>query len=185
MNSDSTRFGLVSRARHQAKHIKSLYDVQRAITAKLEDELRSAQERLLKLWALSAACLPSPELLAHAFSFAILGDPESDKPRSFATLRLSHICRRFRNAVLSTPNLWSEVRAKAFNPKIEFVRTCVDRSQNAPLDVFLNLYTNHIKKGEMSACDPVLFAVLPHANRWRTLHLTFNYSQNFLDCPVA
>ncbi len=185
MNSDSTRFGLVSRARHQAKHIKSLYDVQRAITAKLEDELRSAQERVEVMGTVCGLASLPPELLAHAFSFAILGDLEPDKPRSFATLRLSHICRRFRNAVLSTPNLWSEVRAKAFNPEMEFVRTCVDRSQNAPLDVFLNLYTNHIKKGEMSACDPVLFAVLPHANRWRTLHSLSTTLKTFLDCPVA
>ncbi len=129
------------------------------------------------------ASLPS-EILALVFAMAIFGvpDTESEPPRAFAAVRLSHVCSQFRDTILSTPLLWSEVRTTAEHPELELAQACVARSKESPLDVHLNMYSNldgDTKEKSICICDDVLFIVLPHAHRWRSLHVTFNDYRDF------
>lgn len=159
---------------------------------RLQYELESALARVDSMRSSRGLASLPPEILTLVFSFTIFSPFPKDedeearrrayrnegKPRSLSAVRLSHVCRHFRNTVLSTPHLWAEVSvAPAMSltskPKVELVEACLQRSKEVPLDVILNIYEAAFPvEGEARfACDGAFFAVLPHAHRWRSLHL--------------
>ncbi len=145
MKSDSTRFGLVSRARRQANASNRCTTCNTQLPRSWKMNSVPRGERVEVMGTVCGLASLPPELLAHAFSFAIFGDPRARHTmflrHSTPITCLSPLPERH---TLNAPTSGVRLSAMAFTPEMELVRACLDRSQNAPLDVFLNLYTNEI-----------------------------------------
>ncbi|KLO06448.1 hypothetical protein SCHPADRAFT_1002342 [Schizopora paradoxa] len=193
LKSTATGFALVSRARRVVTHLESL---KQAISKALDERIEKAQTRVQRFGSLCGlASLPST-ILADILWLASHGVFYSrPKEHSIAALRLSHVCRHFRNTALSMAKMWSEICAVAYpTPRqLGFVHACIERSKNAPLDVHLNVYLpeeedndSYFNEDAKFRSDEASFILLPHAHRWRSfnLHLVqYPASSNALEPP--
>ncbi|KLO09635.1 hypothetical protein SCHPADRAFT_1000146 [Schizopora paradoxa] len=200
-NSGRRGFTLVSRSRTLLQRLESLKNILAGITSGIDLRIQHAEEQVQRMGSVCGlAALPS-EVLSNIFSFAIHGIP-SERPLFFAvpliSMRLSHVCRHFRDVVLSTPHFWTKISTTPRRPKIGLIEACIQRSKNRPLDIYLNLYTSEVKcfdpvepafqrffpKGyptmkQHLESDPVLSLLLPHIQRWRSLHLNYMKAEGF------
>ncbi|KAH8108745.1 hypothetical protein DFH11DRAFT_1731606 [Phellopilus nigrolimitatus] len=83
------------------------------------------------------------------------------------SMRVSHVCGRFRLIALGLPHLWSAV-SSYFHP--DLLDTCLTRSKNARLDVYMNMETSFIRYSKLDF-DDFLRAVVLHSNRWQKLKI--------------
>ncbi|KLO15325.1 hypothetical protein SCHPADRAFT_269677 [Schizopora paradoxa] len=83
------------------------------------------------------------------------------------TLRLSHVCRHFRNIILSFPRFWNQIdiHPKSSGPLVE---ACLRYSQDIPLTIYLNVFCDTPEHFDyFNAFHQVLY----QAHRWRKLTL--------------
>ncbi|KAJ3756423.1 hypothetical protein EV360DRAFT_72009 [Lentinula raphanica] len=107
------------------------------------------------------------ELLSHIFLHIVSRPPGQF---SLSELDLSHVCSQWRAVALTLSPLWSSIQILAHeDPNSEGVRRLtelyLDRSGNAPLDVFLHIeQRSELGLGLMDMLNA-------HAHRWRHVHL--------------
>lgn len=73
-------------------------------------------------------CLPV-EILMSIYKLALPPDPEfttSDNGRVFCVMKLTHVCRRWRSVLISSPALWTSFHIVKTAPK--FIAECLRRS---------------------------------------------------------
>ena len=75
------------------------------------------------------------DVLAIIFDFVL-----SQDRTPFSALKLSHVSRRFRVAALSKPQLWTYISGSERHPEMGLINACLERSQDMPLTVHLNVY---------------------------------------------
>ncbi|KLO07410.1 hypothetical protein SCHPADRAFT_1001701 [Schizopora paradoxa] len=178
MKSTATGFGLVSRARRVVTRLESL---QQAVWKALEAEIEEARQRVQRFGALCGlASLPST-VLADIILLAIREDTDSEEPekQSISAVHMSHVCRHFRDTVLSTPEMWTVICTTPHptSAKLDLVHACLERSGDNPLDVHLNIYEpsegSRYSPDAQLGCDEVFNIVQRHAHRWRSFNLKF------------
>ncbi len=108
---------------------------------------------------LSAHCKPLPD------------ERNSTCSRAFLILKLSQVNRQFRVVAISNPRLWTHISGSENHPEMALVNACLQRSQDQPLTVHLNIYLNS-RYGPPS-CDDVFTAARPHAHRWHAVRIRF------------
>ncbi|KLO09636.1 hypothetical protein SCHPADRAFT_558832 [Schizopora paradoxa] len=186
-------FSLVSRARYLTSRMEYLNGVLLKISAGFSWRINTGHQRIQRLGAVCGLAALPPEILANIFSFVVYGFP-SDELRSCISVQLSHVCRHFRDVVISNPHFWTEIQTTPRKPEIGLVEACVQRSKNCPLDIDLNLYTSAVDVAlepgaalpdgipvmeQRVECDGVLPILIPHIHRWRSLHLEYNKADGF------
>ena len=76
------------------------------------------------------------EILLLICKFTLPPNPEfigSDNIRVFCVMKLTHVCKRWRLALISSPVLWTDFRVVRAAPK--FVAACLQRSEMLPIHV--------------------------------------------------
>ncbi|KAF7967718.1 hypothetical protein HWV62_33311 [Athelia sp. TMB] len=87
-----------------------------------------------------------------------------------AVIRLSHVCQQWRYIVLHDPLLWSTISAGHGTHALEFYQVIIQRSQQMPLTIELDVEDGSIPAQQESAA--MLFeSCLPHIHRVRSLTL--------------
>ncbi|KLO09634.1 hypothetical protein SCHPADRAFT_943498 [Schizopora paradoxa] len=191
-------FTLVSRSRTLLQRLECLRHILTGVTSSLDLKIQHAQRQADRMGSICGlAALPS-EVLCNIFSFAVHGFP-SDGPRSLVSMRLSHVCRHFRDLMLANPRFWTEIRSTPRKPELGLVEACIQRSKKRPLDIHLNLYTSKVQlyapaippldqyypngfpymTQQKLECDEVLSLLVPHIERWRSLHLHYVDGEGF------
>ncbi|KZP13912.1 hypothetical protein FIBSPDRAFT_936033 [Athelia psychrophila] len=107
------------------------------------------------------------ELIAHIFTMGSTSEPPRLYRRTSRSLPfpllVSSISRRWRDAAISSPPLWSRLLFTATLADSWISRLFLPRSGTHPLDIHINLeYAVH-------SMERVLEIILPHCERWRTL----------------
>ncbi|KLO09631.1 hypothetical protein SCHPADRAFT_1000142 [Schizopora paradoxa] len=181
---------LVVRARQYLSRLGLLDGLPTEISSELKEKADSARQRVNRVVTVCGiASLPS-EILILIFSLSI--DCSSrDIPHPLHSVRLSHVCRLFRNIITTTSRFWTEISSIPHAPKVGLVEACLQRSGDSPLNVHLNVYIFPIQIGAFPVpeelqlmfpngvldlieginCDPTLSSLALHAHRWRNLHL--------------
>ena len=113
------------------------------------------------------------------------------------SISLSHVCRQWRQISLSMPSLWTFIHLSLPLSKNQLacVRTCIIRSRNHPLDIYMDFRDPSWDWDEAShifgcnAMDDIMRLLLvPQAARWRSIELltdTWAPIFTFLSSTVA
>ena len=82
----------------------------------------------------------------------------------FAIVKMAHVCQYWRSTLISYPHLWSSIFVRSDHR--DFVAACLERGQEAPLTVHLNL-----EYYDDEQCPDAIHPLLEgdHARRIRTL----------------
>ncbi|OCH89389.1 hypothetical protein OBBRIDRAFT_794342 [Obba rivulosa] len=105
----------------------------------------------------------SNELLIKIF--AEVRDDENSYPLK-RWIIVTHVCRHWRNTALASPILWSSARVSGHLPgDVPFVRLCLQRAQNTPVDVLIEV------KGTAAVISGIMVLVREHAGHIRRLKL--------------
>lgn len=139
-----------SRQRHSADELHSL------------NQTRSACFRLV------------PELWLEIFT-RCLPDDTSSFGVDEAPLKLTRVCRSWRNLAISSPSLWSAIYVVApeYNPNhhdgyLDMLQLWLERSRRFPLSIsFTAPYVAH-----PSVTASIWEILIAHSSRWRTLDIT-------------
>ena len=109
--------------------------------------------------------------------FSLIAHNPTTNPASFVVI--THVCSRWRQIALADGRLWSRVvLSYPLSPHhLSYALTWLQRSFNAPIDIFLDLRdpswnwnedTHNFRWQEM---EPIMRIFLPHAHRWRRFEL--------------
>lgn len=131
--------------------LQDLLDVRKALAARTV-----VIDELVKASAIPPINRLPNELLARIFLFI------SDERESLAS-----VSRRWREVIMDTPSIWSEIWLDQYRSRPTLLKLHLDRSRQAPLTI--SLYYNQTE----------LEVVLPHANRIRTLRIFGSASDVF------
>ncbi|KAK1219986.1 hypothetical protein PQX77_017270 [Marasmius sp. AFHP31] len=132
------------------------------------------------------------EILLEVFS-----TPVQDwflSPLNEGVIKLSRVCGRWRDIIISAPKLWSSIdilfvewRGK-FRCLEKWVRLFLDRSKTLPLELKLEFCDRYTDQDDIGML-PVIHALHDHAARWQDLYLayapsTFALPPNHLGLPA-
>ncbi|KAH9936655.1 uncharacterized protein B0H18DRAFT_1206903 [Fomitopsis serialis] len=111
-----------------------------------------------------------PEVLSEVFMrtagpYASL----SWSTRPYGWIRISHVCRHWRNVALGCPALWGKL---AVTTQHEWTEELLERSKKAPLYVTIDLRTSPSMSSRISPKEESLALVLSHMSRVRSLSIT-------------
>ena len=157
-----------ARVESRFNHFQSVIHDPRARVAAVsavDDEINAVMQLLHSLRnAMAPISLLPPEVLSRIFHFLSL----KDRPFGYSRTRIlgwiivTHVCRLWRQVAIGDSSLWTEIFCVPTNR--ELVSEILDRSRNAPLDIFINLD---------GAPDPkVLLLFPPHLSHTRELRLS-------------
>ncbi|KLO09637.1 hypothetical protein SCHPADRAFT_558909 [Schizopora paradoxa] len=186
-------FAPVFRARHISSRLGMIDGILDEISSKLKPKIEPALQRFNKLGSVCGLASLPPEVLSLVFSFVIHGFPSPKEHRSLISVRLSHVCQHFRRIIISNPRFWTTISTTAYKPEMRLVQACLERSQNCPLDIHVNIYASPVPPPDIEItplmqqvwpygmpsilkhieCDRAFFAFLPHILRWRSVHFHF------------
>ena len=91
--------------------------------------------------------LPS-EIFLHIYELAY---PSATHRSVFEAIALTHVCRRWRDALLSCPIIWSDISISR-NSKLPLVEALLQRSRGVPLTVNVQLYSNYEALDSRGCC---------------------------------
>jgi hypothetical protein len=99
-----------------------------------------------------------PEILSRVFHLLVIEEPPlSENP----WIRVTHVCRRWRQVAIDDSSLWARIRGIPTNA--EWISEMLARAKNAPLEIELN---------DVGRSSPeTLFMVAPHLSHTRQLRL--------------
>ncbi|KAI0056501.1 hypothetical protein BV25DRAFT_1571323 [Artomyces pyxidatus] len=113
------------------------------------------------------------EVLGHIISFAAAAEPPTRECRRFYKLGwipLTHVCQRWRQVALSSPNLWANIHLAEMHPF--WIFEMLRRSMQTPLDLSVDISNptdeGHIIRG---------FLLPPVMARVRTMDVDQGYSR--------
>ncbi|KAJ6458396.1 hypothetical protein C8R47DRAFT_1081670 [Mycena vitilis] len=111
-------------------------------------------------FVLSSVRRAPAELICEIFLAALSSEDGVSKPPWY----LGHICRSWRHYALSYPALWASITISSSPRSLSMLRVQFARSANALLDIHWRCVDDRM--------DPdLLYLLLSHPNRWRTLSL--------------
>jgi hypothetical protein len=113
-----------------------------------------------------------PEILARVFHFLVLDEPPFTGRQNIGWIRVTHVCRHWRQVALDDSSLWAKIWAIPENPK--WVSEMLARAKNAPLDVEFNVFADFSRQG--------LLMITPHISHTRQLRIhgmSRRFSDNF------
>ena len=145
----------------------------------LYKEINAAEQLLLSLRnALTPISLLPPEVLARVFYFLSLEQRPCTRKQNLGWIRVTHVCRLWRQVALGDSSLWARISGKLTNPK--WISEMLARARNTPLDITINL------GGASSSSSPekLLTMFTPHLFHTRVLRLHFQsklHSASFQD----
>ena len=111
--------------------------------------------------ALAPIFLLPPEVLVDVFHFLSLEEPPYSAKQNIGWIRVTHVCRLWRQVALDDSLLWARISQIPMNT--EWISETLARARNAPLDIDIDL-------GRTSNPE-VLFIFLPHISHARVLRL--------------
>jgi hypothetical protein len=120
------------------------------------------------------ALLPS-EVLTRVFHFLSLEEPPCSGGQNLAWIRVTHVCRFWRQVALGDLSLWARISGVPTNT--ELISEMLARARNMPLDI-------HTYLDGMSSPEVLLAMFSPHLFHTRELRLQFGSmlpSANFQD----
>ena len=97
---------------------------------------------------------------------------------------ISHVCRLWRNIVLDTPSLWTNISVTnmACLP-YERVAAYLERSKSLPLDICIAGGVARLPSDEADNLEALLALLVPHLSRWASIHVTvrrYDYMHAFI-----
>jgi hypothetical protein len=113
--------------------------------------------------ALVPISLLPPEILAQVFHLLVLAEPPRSLSgeRGLGWIRVTHVCRHWRQIALDDSSLWAKICCIRTNTK--WISEMLARAKNAPLDIEFNLLTRS---------SPEAFLMIPpHIFHTRQLRL--------------
>jgi hypothetical protein len=102
--------------------------------------------------ALVPISLLPPEILARIFHLLVLEEPPLSGGRSLGWIRVTHVCRHWRQVALDDSSLWAKFWGIPTNTK--WIPEMLARAKNAPLDIEFNASTR--------SCSEALLMIPPH-----------------------
>ena len=96
-----------------------------------------------------------PEVLS------LIPDYCEDSERDGTSIKLTHVCRRWREIFISRPSLWTRLGCK----NAEKTKAYIERSRTSPLEILLN------GRGAAYPRREAFYLVVPHIGRARTLSI--------------
>ncbi len=106
---------------------------------------------------------------------AMQPNPQDPNIRNFP-FKLASVCRRFRTIALSAPQLWGGL-SSSFRTKQEALDLCLQRSQNADLEIHFGDFPNVLYREE-SVClewlNSFLTSTMAHCQRWVSLDISLS-----------
>ncbi|EJD06944.1 uncharacterized protein FOMMEDRAFT_152282 [Fomitiporia mediterranea MF3/22] len=96
-------------------------------------------------------------------------------------LRLSHVCRTWRHAVISCASLWAYINVlvdvyrstEQDERLVKAVDTCIEMSKAAPLSLSVTCNTIHVPKPKLEVARYILNRLLGQQHRWRVANFAF------------
>ncbi|KLO15329.1 hypothetical protein SCHPADRAFT_995936 [Schizopora paradoxa] len=151
----------VSQSRCSLGRLQCLYETFNGLSFVFAEKFHVALENAHAVKNMcNLSTLPN-ELLVRIFEFVVFGD-RTLQNRWRAAVPLSHVCRYFRDTILSCPVLWTDISGNAGIAALSLLR-----SKEAPLDFSFEIDTSG---SSLDFSIPVRDA-LKHSKRWRTLVL--------------
>ncbi|KAI0277169.1 hypothetical protein BGY98DRAFT_901925, partial [Russula aff. rugulosa BPL654] len=74
-----------------------------------------------------------PEILARVFHVLVHEEPPFSRRRNLGWIRVTHVCRHWRQVALDDSSLWARISGTQANTK--WISEMLARAKNAPLDV--------------------------------------------------
>lgn len=164
---------LLSRARRNARRLRSLSDFLSELSSAIHAESALAQTNYEVVSNMSSLITLPNELFTNILDCVVNRDGSLTNPARWkAALNLSHVNQYFRATALSCAQMWSNISGNA-----DMVSSSLSRSKDVLLDVQLSVGYRRIANAGSDSYDLTFerfFAeVLPHSNRWRSLGIDF------------
>jgi hypothetical protein len=160
-------------SRFNPNHSKTgCYDPSARVAAisTIDKGIDAARQFLRSLLACRNSLVPisvlPPEILARVFHFLILKElpfTGSGKRKKLGWIRVTHVCRHWRQVALDNSSLWAKIWAIPKNPK--WISEMLARAKDAPLDVEFNAAAN------LKSSQEALVMITPHISHTRRLLL--------------
>jgi F-box-like len=109
--------------------------------------------------ALVPISLLPPEILARVFHLLVLEEPPLSGGRRLGWIRVTHVCRHWRQVALNDSSLWAKIWGIPTNTK--WISEMLARAKNAPLDIEFNAFTR--------SSAEALPMIAPHLSHTRQL----------------
>ncbi len=119
--------------------------------------------------ALVPISLLPPEILSRVFHLLVLEEPRFSGGRSPGRIRVTHVCRHWRQVALDDSSLWAKIWGIPATTK--WISEMLARAKNAPLDIEFN---------EVTMSSPGAFLMIPpHISHTRKLRFHGLYKYDF------
>jgi hypothetical protein len=102
-----------------------------------------------------------PEILARVFHLLVLEEPPLSGGRSLGWIKVTHVCRHWRQVALDDSSLWAQIWGIPTNAK--WISEMLTRAKNAPLDIELD--------DLITSSEEALLMIPPHLSHTRQLRL--------------
>ena len=119
--------------------------------------------------ALMPISLIPPEILARVFDLLMLEEPPLFGRRNLGWIKVTHVCRHWRQVALDDSSLWARIWGIQTNTK--WIPEMLARAKNAPLDIKLN--------ADKWTSPETLLMIPPHLFHTRQLRLYSLYTPHF------
>ena len=117
--------------------------------------------QLARCNALAPISVLPPEILARVFHLLVFEDPACFGERNLGWIRVTHVCRYWREVALDDSSLWATIWGASTNT--ELISEMMARAKNAPMDIHLCLVDR--------SGPEVLRMFPPHLSHTRELRL--------------
>ncbi|THH01496.1 hypothetical protein EW145_g6901 [Phellinidium pouzarii] len=155
----------LSRSRHALFQITKCRDTLNAIATSANNRLPVLRLEYNESIFRRGFSLLTDDLVEHVFETLHLLDGDVDNRCS---LKLSHVCRRFRSIALRLPTLWMNVTS---HDDIDELQTYLSRSKDVGLRVILACAFGGTECKCSKGFDSFLRTIVPHASRWKEFQI--------------
>jgi F-box-like len=141
-------------------------DARIAAISTVDKEIDATRQFLRSLLTRRNSLVPisvlPPEILARVFHLLVLEEPPFTGRQNLGWIRVTHVCRHWRQVALDDSSLWAKIWGIPTNTK--WISEMLARAKNAPLDVEFNAITRPSREA--------LLMIPPHLSHTR--HLRFH-----------
>ncbi|KAJ7587428.1 hypothetical protein C8J56DRAFT_1164938 [Mycena floridula] len=165
---------LLSAVQDDLRRCQDEINRQQGYLVALENQRKMLERHVEATKALSAPIRQTPpEILSRMFYLACDTNVVGHSQIIVPALGLAAVCSHWRNVILSTREVWSEIKSEIWDPDdvdaysaqsiVKATEFLLEQSGNHALDVYM-----HDCTGDVSS-DPGWSLILPHCSRWRSL----------------
>ena len=116
------------------------------------------------------------ELLSQIFALCIPDSKFPEKPLH----RIVSVSRRWRDVVWDDPSFWTSIKVTPTQDK-KLLKKQLKRSRKALLDIWIADWDDHRVYDAYDKLCALLGAIVPHANRWRSLIISESMDLEFVE----